>query len=162
MGMSLTHEELERRAPLVDVGRQRRSEGRHESHVLAGEDESHVSAEAEERVVLLSLLRRRDLRKKTIAIAIAITITIIACGGPSTEKEGGSGQGGVSFDVSITAVELAVMSGRGRKAILVYVCLDTNLLRRERQLCRQNEERGSIWMGSQVCPRSNNELVLDA
>lgn len=81
---SLTHEELEGRAPLVDVCGQRRTEGRDESHVLAREDEGHVGAEAEEGVVLLSLLRSSYLRERTIAITI--TITIIKCAGPSGEK----------------------------------------------------------------------------
>ena len=37
------------------------AEGRNEAHVLPREDQSHVSAEAEQRVVLLRLFRRRDL-----------------------------------------------------------------------------------------------------
>lgn len=60
-GLKLTHEKLERNPPLVYVRGQRRAEGGHEAHVLAREDEGHVGAEAEERVVLLRLLGGRDL-----------------------------------------------------------------------------------------------------
>lgn len=56
-----THEQLQRYAPLVDVCGQRSSECRHESYVLPRENERHVCPQAEERVVLLSLLRGRDL-----------------------------------------------------------------------------------------------------
>lgn len=61
----LTHKKLERNPPLVDVRRQRRAEGGHEAHVLSREDESNVGAEPEQGVVLLRLLRRRDLRVAT-------------------------------------------------------------------------------------------------